>query len=127
VRLQLRPARGKQPETRLQRHRGDRGALLRGEHDIIVTKKQWGAFYGTDLDLQLRRRGIRTVVLGGISTNMGVESTARAAHEHGYNVVLAEDATSARSADAHRFAYSEIFPLLGRVASSEEVIRAIAR
>ncbi|MBS1101361.1 isochorismatase family protein, partial [Gluconobacter sphaericus] len=62
--------------------------------DLRVTKRQWGAFYGTDLDLQLRRRGISTIVLGGIATNLGVESTARAAHEHGYNVVLATDVMS---------------------------------
>jgi nicotinamidase-related amidase len=52
--------------------------------DHVLTKKQWGAFYGTDLDLQLRRRGIGTIVLAGIATCMGVESTARAAFEHGY-------------------------------------------
>lgn len=49
--------------------------------DIIVTKHNWGAFYGTDLDLQLRRRGVSQVVLGGIATTLGVESSARAAHE----------------------------------------------
>jgi len=52
--------------------------------DLMVTKRQWGAFYGTDLDQQLRRRGIRTVVMGGIATNFGVESTARAAFDRGY-------------------------------------------
>ena len=41
--------------------------------DLKVTKRQWGAFYGTDLDLQLRRRGVTTVVIGGVATNMGVE------------------------------------------------------
>ncbi len=56
--------------------------------DILVTKRNWGAFYGTDLDLHLARRGITTIVLGGIATNMGVESTARAANEHGYGLVL---------------------------------------
>jgi len=49
--------------------------------DIVITKGQWGAFYGTALDLQLRRRGIRTLVYGGIATNFGVESTARDAYE----------------------------------------------
>ena len=58
------------------------------EGDIVVTKRQWGAFYGTDLDLQLRRRGIATIVLGGIATNYGVESTARDAYERGYALVL---------------------------------------
>jgi nicotinamidase-related amidase len=66
--------------------------------DIVVTKRNWGAFHGTDLDVQLRRRGVTQIVLGGIATSMGVESTARAAHEHGYHVTLATDAmATARS------------------------------
>lgn len=89
--------------------------------DLHVTKRQWGAFYGTDLDLQLRRRGITTVVIGGISTNLGVESTARAAHEHGYAVVLAEDITSTFSEEMQRFAYDCIFPRLGRVTTSTAI------
>jgi nicotinamidase-related amidase len=89
--------------------------------DIRITKRQWGAFYGTDLDLQLRRRGVTTVVIGGISTNIGVESTARAAHEHGYAVVLVEDAITSRSADMHAFAVERIFPQLGRVAKAGDI------
>lgn len=52
--------------------------------DFVITKRQWGAFYGTELDLQLRRRGIDTIILCGIATNIGVESTARFAFEYGY-------------------------------------------
>jgi nicotinamidase-related amidase len=89
--------------------------------DLRVTKRQWGAFYGTELDLQLRRRGVTTVVIGGVATNMGVESTARAAHEHGYGVVLAEDASSGLSAEMHAFAFEHIFPLLGRVAMADAI------
>ena len=89
--------------------------------DLKVTKRQWGAFYGTDLDLQLRRRGVTTVVIGGIATNMGVESTARTAHEHGYAVVLAEDAATSLSAEMHAFAFEHIFPHLGRVAKADEI------
>jgi nicotinamidase-related amidase len=89
--------------------------------DLKVTKRQWGAFYGTDLDLQLRRRGVTTVVIGGIATNMGVESTARTAHEHGYAVVLAEDAATSLSAEIHAFAFEHIFPHLGRVAKADEI------
>jgi nicotinamidase-related amidase len=90
--------------------------------DLRITKRQWGAFYGTDLDLQLRRRGVTSVVIGGVATNMGVESTARAAHEHGYGVVLVEDATAGLSAEMHSFAYAQIFPLLGRVARADEIM-----
>jgi len=89
--------------------------------DLKVTKRQWGAFYGTDLDLQLRRRGVTTVVIGGVATNMGVESTARAAHEHGYAVVLAEDAATSLSAEMHAFAFEHVFPHLGRVAKAAEI------
>jgi nicotinamidase-related amidase len=88
---------------------------------LKVTKRQWGAFYGTELDLQLRRRGVTTVVIGGVATNTGVESTARAAHERGYAVVLAEDATTTLSAEMHAFAFEHIFPHLGRVAKAAEI------
>jgi nicotinamidase-related amidase len=94
---------------------------LAGPSDIRVTKHQWGAFYGTDLDVQLRRRGIKTVVLGGIATNMGVESTARQAQEAGYDVVLAEDATTSLSADMHAFAVNAIFPMLSRVVKAADI------
>lgn len=72
-------------------------ALGATDSDIEIIKRQWGAFYGTDLELQLRRRGIDTIVLCGISTNIGVESTARNAWELGFNLVIAEDACSAAS------------------------------
>jgi nicotinamidase-related amidase len=89
--------------------------------DLRITKRQWGAFYGTDLDLQLRRRRIQTVVIGGIATNFGVESTARSAHEHGYAPVLVEDACASFTTDMHAFAYTQIFPLLGRVATMNDI------
>jgi len=95
------------------------------EGDLVITKRQWGAFYGTELDLELRRRGIRTIVLGGISTNFGVESTARDAYERGYELVFAEDAMAGQTAEAHRFATTTIFPRIGIVRSSEEVLAAL--
>jgi nicotinamidase-related amidase len=93
--------------------------------DLVVQKRQWGAFYGTELDLLLRRRGVRTIVLGGISTNFGVESTARDAWERGYELVFAEDAMAAMAAEAHQFAVANIFPRLGRVRSTDEVLKAL--
>ena len=92
------------------------------ESDLRITKHQWGAFYGTELDLQLRRRGVRTVVLCGIATNFGVESTARDGWERGYQIVFAEDAMSGLTEDAHRFAVTTIFPRLGRVRSTEQIL-----
>ena len=89
--------------------------------DIVVTKRQWGAFHGTELDLQLRRRGIQTIVLAGVATNIGVESTARQAWEHGYAVILVEDATSGMSVEMHNFAIGNIFPRISRVVKSAEL------
>lgn len=94
--------------------------------DIRITKRQWGAFHGTELDLQLRRRGIQTIVLAGIATNFGVESTARQAWENGYAVVLAEDACAGRTAEAHDFAVSFIFPRIARVTSGVAITLATA-
>ncbi len=100
-------------------------SLGKRDTDIEVTKRQWGAFYGTDLELQLRRRGIDTIILCGISTNIGVESTARNAWELGFNLVIVEDACSAASADQHQGSMTHIFPRIGRVRSTDEVLRAL--
>lgn len=94
--------------------------------DVVVTKHQPGAFFGTDLDLQLRRRGIRTIVLGGISTNVGVEATARVAYEFGYDQVFVEDAMAAREADLHAHTVTRVFPTLGRVRCTADVLAALA-
>ena len=93
--------------------------------DLVITKRQWGAFYGTELDLQLRRRGVRTIVLGGVATNFGVESTARDAWERAYKVVFIEEAMTSVTAEAHQFSVSTVFPRLGRVRSLEQVLAAL--
>jgi nicotinamidase-related amidase len=94
--------------------------------DLLITKRQWGAFYGTELDLQLRRREVRTIVLGGIATNFGVESTARDAYERGYGQVFVEDAMASMTAEAHEFVVKNIFPRIGNVRSTAEVLTALA-
>lgn len=93
--------------------------------DFVITKRQWGAFYGTDLDLELRRRGIKTLVLGGISTNYGVESTARDAYERAYQLIFAVDAMATRVAADHEFAVTRILRRIGRVRSTEEIVAAL--
>jgi len=90
--------------------------------DFLITKHQWGAFYGTELDLACRRRGISTIVLCGISTNIGVESTARCAYEYGYGQIFAEDAMTAMSAEEHMMTITKIFPRIGRVRKTEEIL-----
>ncbi|KAG9390973.1 Peptidase S28 [Carpediemonas membranifera] len=83
--------------------------------DIIVLKHQWGAFTGTDLDVQLRRRGIDHIVIGGIITNMGVESTVRHGWEIGYNMTVVEDLCSGLETELHNMAMQKILPKISRV------------
>jgi nicotinamidase-related amidase len=97
--------------------------LDRQPGDLVILKRQWGAFYGTDLDLQLRRRGLKTIVLCGIATEFGVESTARDAYERGYELLFAEDAMTGRESHANSIAH--IFPRLGRVRSTDEIVAAL--
>lgn len=90
--------------------------------DIVVTKRNPGAFHGTDLDLHLRRRGITQIVLAGIATTMGVEATARAAYEHGYHVSLVTDAMTDLDPDAHHNSVTRIFPRIGETVTTAEVL-----
>jgi nicotinamidase-related amidase len=94
--------------------------------DFVIVKRQWGAFHGAELDLQLRRRGVDAIVLTGVATNFGVEQTAREAWQHGYSVVIAEDACAGVSEAAHKFAIETIFPRIARVRSTAEILAALA-
>ncbi len=93
--------------------------------DVVIVKRQWGAFYGTELDQLLRRRQIKTLILGGIVTNIGVESTARAAYDRGYALVFAEDAMSGITAEAHTFTCQNNFKIMGKVRTTAELIDAL--
>ncbi|WP_413742483.1 isochorismatase family protein [Sodalis sp. RH15] len=90
--------------------------------DHRVTKRTWGAFSHTDLNGYLQQAGVTQVVIAGISTSAGVESTARHAHENGYNVTLAVDAMTDTNADVHINSISRIFPRLGETGASGEII-----
>jgi nicotinamidase-related amidase len=95
--------------------------------DILVTKRQWSAFYGTDLDLQLRRRGMTGIVLAGVSTSIGVDTTARGAYERGYNVTFASDAMTDADPQAHDLAMKKIFPRMGEIDTTEAILRHLPR
>jgi nicotinamidase-related amidase len=95
--------------------------------DHRVTKMRWGAFHGTSLDAQLQDLGVTQVVLAGVATSAGVESTARSAHEHGYHVVLATDAMTDADAAAHQNSVERIFPRLGETATAAEVLEMLER
>lgn len=89
--------------------------------DQVVMKPRFDPFVGTDLDIQLRARGADTVLLGGYSTNIGVESCARTAHDLGYNVVLLSDCCYNVRSDMHDFAIAHVLPRFARVMTSEEM------
>jgi nicotinamidase-related amidase len=91
--------------------------------DVVISKRKWNAFSDTELDWQLRRRGITTIVLGGITTNVGVEFTAREARRHNYAVIVAEDAVTSVDADFHKFAVEKILPRIAWVRSTKEILR----
>jgi nicotinamidase-related amidase len=93
---------------------------------IDVVKKNWGAFYGTDLDALLRRRKIDTIVLCGVATNIGVDTTAREAYQHNYAQIFVQDAMSALSEEEHNITLKTIFPRLGLIKSTDEVIETLA-
>lgn len=90
--------------------------------DHVVTKRTWGAFTGTDLEHHLKRRGVTQVVIAGVSTSAGVESTARHAHELGFNVALATDAMTDMNLGAHDRSIKLIFPRLGETGTSRQII-----
>jgi nicotinamidase-related amidase len=99
--------------------------LDRQPTDQIVTKQRWGAFLGTNLDDYLRQRGVTQIVLAGIATSVGVESTARSAFDLGYNVVLAVDAMTDRDIEMHRHSVEKIFPRLGEIDTTANVIKLL--
>ena len=94
--------------------------------DLEIVKRTLGAFHRTGLDDALRARGIDTLLLTGIATNWGVESTGRIADEHDYRVIFVADAMTGLDEESHRFAVERIFPRLGTVTSTAEVHAALS-
>lgn len=90
--------------------------------DHLVTKHTWGAFTNTDLEQYLKSQGVTQVVVIGVATSIGVESTARYAYELGFNVTLATDAMTDLNADAHHNAVTRMFPRLGETGTTREII-----
>ena len=91
--------------------------------DFVVPKYRWSAFFGTYLDLALRAQGIGTVVLVGGATDIGVASTAFAARDLGYDLVIVRDACTANEPDNHEQLMRRVFPRMSRVRSTDDVVR----
>jgi nicotinamidase-related amidase len=96
--------------------------LNRQPADHTVTKRTWGAFTNTGLEEHLKKLGVTQVVIAGVATSAGVESTARHAHELGFNVTLAVDAMTDTNADAHDNSVTRIFPRIGETGTTGEII-----
>jgi nicotinamidase-related amidase len=109
----------------------DFGELMPGlkqrPDDVVVTKRQWNAFYGTELDVQLRRRGVTGLVVAGVRTCIGIEGTARAAHERGYNLTFVEDAMADIDGEAHDHTVNRILPRLGEVDTTARIVSLLTR
>ena len=95
--------------------------------DHLVTKRTWGAFTGTDLEAYLRGEGVTQVVVTGVATSAGVESTARFAHELGFNVTLATDAMTDMNLEAHENSVARIFPRMAETGTTDEIIALLRK
>ncbi len=95
--------------------------------DIVVTKRSWGAFATTDLEAQLKARGVTQVVVTGVATSVGVEATARQAYEQGFNVTLAIDGMTDIREEAHQYSIRNVFPRVGETGSTKEIISLLER
>jgi nicotinamidase-related amidase len=97
-----------------------------GPSDHLVTKQCWGAFLGTDLHDYLTKQGVTQIVLTGVATSIGVESTARSAYDYGYNVAFVTDAMTDRDLIAHNHSIEKIFPRMGEVATVKDVLNLLS-
>lgn len=96
--------------------------LAQQPDDILVTKRSWGAFATTDLEAQLKAKGVTQVVVTGVATSVGVEATARQAYEQGFHVTLALDAMTDLRKETHEHSIASIFPRLGETGTTQEII-----
>jgi len=101
--------------------------LDRQPGDIVLTKRTWGAFASTDLEQRLKASGVTQVVITGVATATGVESTARQAYEAGFNVTLATDAMTDSRAEAHDYSIAKVFPRLGETGTTQDIINLLDR
>ncbi len=90
--------------------------------DYVIDKRRGSAFFASLLDMHLRQLGVDTILVGGISTHLGVESVVRDGRDRDFNMVVLADCCSASSDEAHQYALTKIFPRIARVMTTEEAI-----
>ncbi|HZE41267.1 MAG TPA: isochorismatase family protein [Stackebrandtia sp.] len=98
---------------------------LPGDGDVEIVKGAISAFHQTGLEDRLRELGVTTVVMAGIATNLGVEGTARAANDFGFDIVGVSDAMTAMSAEEHDMSLTSIFARFGTVVTTEEYLAGL--
>ncbi|MFQ5826048.1 MAG: cysteine hydrolase family protein [Dehalococcoidia bacterium] len=94
-----------------------------GEDELVVEKKRYSAFVGTDLETRLRERGIQTLVMTGVATNVCVDSTAREAFFRDFHVVFASDLSATDDPVLHQATLTNIEKHFGQVVSAQELLR----
>jgi ureidoacrylate peracid hydrolase len=129
--MDLRPWSDAPQPFRPQLHRGEAGiAIARGleprEHDVVILKHRWSAFHQTALDLNLRARGIDTIVLAGLSTDVGIASTAFSARDADYGIVVVRDACWSHRPGNHDFFMDRVFPRMARVMNTADAVALMA-
>jgi ureidoacrylate peracid hydrolase len=125
--MDLRPWNGAPRPFRPLLRRGEPGIAIAsdlrpGEHDVVILKHRWSAFHQTALDLNLRARGIDTIVLAGLSTDVGIASTAFSARDADYGIVVVRDACWSHRPGNHDFFMDRVFPRMARVMTAAEAV-----
>ena len=95
--------------------------------DLLVTKRSWGAFATTDLEQQLKARGVTQLIVTGVFTSGGVEATARQAYEQGFHVTIATDAVTDTREEAHRYSLENVFPRMAETGASKEILSMLSK
>ena len=95
------------------------------DEDHHVVKQRWGAFHDTGLAEHLNRLGVTQLVIAGVATGVGVESTARAAYDHGLHVTIAADAVTDVDPDRHHNSLQRVFPRMAEIATTQQILDAL--
>jgi nicotinamidase-related amidase len=108
-------------------HKGSRDAEIAPElaplsSDVVVPKQRWSSFFQTNFDLQLRVRGIDTIVIAGGSTDVGIASTVFAARDLDYGIVVVRNCCYSTRGNNNEFFMERVFPRMARVMTAEDAV-----
>ena len=100
--------------------------LAAGPNELVLAKQRWSGFFQTSLELNLRARGIDTIILAGMSTDVGIASTAFSARDQDFGIVIARDACWSHRPGNHDFFMDRVFPRMARVRPTEQVVSSMS-